>query len=312
MFVESRTEPNEESNTPIQISNDEDEVYTELNKLKADDSLLEPLKEKLRNLKKENANVNINKEEVDKLVEDDHALRRLLVARTNKVEKAYKMAVETLRWRSELRPAKLRFADFPIAGSQGVWRFAGFAKNGWPVILVKAKLWDPFKYSIAEYVNMVAFFLEANEKRMGSCSSTTNNNSSNPDFRNYLIFDMNGMSYLKSDMLKLRQLAKLLADHYPERLGYALVVNADWVFWAMWKLLAPLVDNRTRAKAFIFRADYKDFLEKHIGLENVGEALGGTRADEWPELTEENQDTFLRQAIDDVDVEDIGKQQQNE
>ena len=58
----------------------------------------------------------------------------------------------------------------------------GFAKNGMPVVLVRARLWNPHKYSIDEYVKYVpaplhhhngnctgiryvAYFMEQNIKR---------------------------------------------------------------------------------------------------------------------------------------------------
>lgn len=47
----------------------------------------------------------------------------------------------------------------------GTWRFMGFAKNGMPVVLVRARLWNPGKYSVNEYVKYVAYFMEQNIKR---------------------------------------------------------------------------------------------------------------------------------------------------
>ena len=71
-----------------------------------------------------------------------------------------------------------------VPNEQGTWRFAGYAKNGWPIILVRARLWDPHKYSVDEYERMVAFFLENNVRRMDAA---------NPNGKNFLIFDMKGL-----------------------------------------------------------------------------------------------------------------------
>jgi hypothetical protein len=176
--------------------------------LKADDSLLEPFRERLLKLVDE-----IGEKEVRRLCDDDYALRRLLLARLNNLDKAYCMAVDILRWRTQIKPSELTISDFATANSQACWMFAGYAKNNWPVILIRANRWDPTKYTVDEYVKMVAFFLDRNEKRM---------NPADPEAKNYIVFDMKGMSYLKSDLRKLRQFVKQTADSFPERLDMPL------------------------------------------------------------------------------------------
>jgi hypothetical protein len=245
--------------------------------LKADDSLLEPFRERLMKLVDD-----IGEKEVRRLCDDDHALRRLLLARVNNLDKAYSMGVDILRWRTQIKPSELTVSDFVTANSQAVWIFAGYAKNNWPIILIKANRWDPAKYSVDEYVKMVTFFLERNEKRM---------NPDDPESKNYIIFDMKGLSYLKSDMRKLRQFTLLTSYYFPERLGYGIICNADAITYWICEMMSPLFDKRTQSKAVVFRSDFHEFLDQHIGLEHIGEHLGGTRAD-WPPLTEENEDGY--------------------
>jgi hypothetical protein len=85
---------------------------------------------------------------------------------------------------------------------------------------------------------MITFFLERNEKRM---------NPADPEAKNYIVFVMKGMSYLKSDLRKLRQFVKQTADSFPELLGYALVCNADTLTYPIWKMIYPLLDKRTKS-----------------------------------------------------------------
>jgi hypothetical protein len=237
--------------------------------LKADESLVAPLIERLLQVEDKD-----DEEERRALCEDQDGLKRFLVARQNHFDKALTMAANTTQWRAKVKPQCLTVADFPIANAQGTWRFAGYAKNGWPIILVRARLWDPAKYSLDEYVKMVAFYLDTNVKRMNPEDNAS---------KNFLIFDMQGLSYLKTDMSKLRQLAKLTSEYYPERLGFAVVLHADWVFQATWKIMRGWVDARTAAKARVFSTDFFPFLQEHIGAENLSEDLGGTRTD-WPLL----------------------------
>ena len=57
----------------------------------------------------------------------------------------------------------------------------------------------------------------------------------------------------RCDMQKLRQLIKLANDYYPERLGIALVINANMLFWGLWKLMSPWMDKTTSEKSGFFR-----------------------------------------------------------
>jgi len=122
------------------------------------------------------------------LCEDVDGLKRYLVARQNKLDKSLTMAKNTCSWRAKIKPAELTVTDFPTANEQGTWRFAGYAKNGWTIILVRARLWDTHKYSVDEYERMVAFFLENNVRRMDAA---------NPNGKNFLIFDMKSKFDLK-------------------------------------------------------------------------------------------------------------------
>ena len=95
-----------------------------------DEDLIAPLKEKLLLLQSEER---LDEDEITSFIHDEHNLRRFLVARDNDLDKSYEMAAAAIKWRSEIKPANLTVADFVTANSQGVWRFAGYAKNGWPI-----------------------------------------------------------------------------------------------------------------------------------------------------------------------------------
>ena len=102
---------------------------------------------------------------------------------------------------------------------------------------------------------------------------------------------MKGMKY-RCDMQKQRQLIKLANDYYPEHLGIALVINANALFWGLWKLISPWMDKATSEKVRVFQKDYLPFLEEHVGLEHISKDLGGTKEGDWPLLSEANQHDF--------------------
>ena len=250
----------------------------------ANSNLIAPLHERLLQLKNTEEDGHCNEEEIHCFCNDKDNLCRFLVARNNDLDKSYDMAAAALKWRSEVKPSTLTVADFPTANAQGVWRFAGHAKNGWPIILSRAALWDSYAYSVEEYIKFVACFMETNTKRMDP---------SNPHGqRHFIIFDMKGMKY-RCDMQKQRQLIKIANDYYPERLGIALVINANALFWGLWKLISPWMDKATSEKVMVFQKDYLPFLEEHVGLQHIPKDLGGTKEGDWPLLSEANHGSFL-------------------
>ena len=110
-----------------------------------DEDLIAPLKEKLLLLQSEER---LDEDEITSFCHDEHNLRRFLVARDKDLDKSYEMAAAAIKWRSEIKPANLTVADFVTANSQGVWRFAGYAKNGnsSSIILERNYLAEPTAY----------------------------------------------------------------------------------------------------------------------------------------------------------------------
>ena len=84
---------------------------------------------------------------------------------------------------------------------------------------------------------MITFFLERNEKRM---------NPADPEAKNNIVFVMKGLSYLKSDLRKLRQFVKQTADSFPERLDMPLSATPTPSHTGFGKI-SPLLDKRTKS-----------------------------------------------------------------
>ena len=240
--------------------------------IKADPALFEPFRQRLKSLIDPDANPKeyqkYDTTEVTHFMESEDDMGRFLIARNNDLYKAVAMSSEALKWRSKFQPSQSTPSDFPTAHSQGVWRFAGRAHNGWGILHVTAKHWSSFAYSVDEYIKMVAYHMEQSLRRNGNQ-------------KNFLIFDMTSMGYLV-DMRKLRQLAKVLNDYYPERLGAAVFVNCDWVFDKLFHICIKWVDKRTQEKVVDYRTNGADFLKQHIDEDQLTQNLGGIREEEWP------------------------------
>ena len=251
-------------------------IYEEL---QVDEGKVAHLKEKFLELMR---NEELDESEVRPVCENEYFVRRCLIANHNDEKKAFKMGAAGLRWRSEVKPSKITLDDFPTASSQNLLQLACHAKNGWPVIFAKAKNWNPWRYSTAEFVKMVAFMLETGEKAMKG---------DDPLARVYIILDMKRMSKLNSDLRKIAQLAKIGCVYYPERI-MGVAVNADVVTMILWAFMSPLLDKRTRDRVSIFRSNFEEFLEEHVGMEKVGPSLGGSRPEEWPPMSTETAQNF--------------------
>ncbi|POR31021.1 Putative inositol polyphosphate 5-phosphatase C9G1.10c [Tolypocladium paradoxum] len=56
-----------------------------------------------------------------------------------------------------------------------------------------------------------------------------------------------------------REVLHILQNHYPERLGKALIINVPWIVWGFFKLVTPFIDPVTREK-LKFNEDMKQYV----------------------------------------------------
>lgn len=81
---------------------------------------------------------------------------------------------------------------------------------------------------------------------------------------NCQIFDLLDGSVRKmasKQCLSLLQMgAKLAQDYYPETMGAAYIVNAPFVFSALYAIIKGFLDERTRSKVRIMGSNFKPFL----------------------------------------------------
>ncbi|RYO76611.1 hypothetical protein DL764_010287 [Monosporascus ibericus] len=85
-----------------------------------------------------------------------------------------------------------------------------------------------------------------------------------------------------------REVLHILQTHYPERLGWALVINVPWVVTGFFKLIHPFMDPMTREKL-----KFNDDLTKYIPKEHLMKGYEGGELDfeydhsaYWPALNE--------------------------
>jgi hypothetical protein len=82
-----------------------------------------------------------------------------------------------------------------------------------------------------------------------------------------------------------RQVLHILQNHYPERLGRALVINVPGFVWLFFKLITPFIDSTTREKL-----KFNENVRSHVPPEQLDRMFGGDVHFEykheiyWPEL----------------------------
>ena len=74
--------------------------------------------------------------------------------------------------------------------------------------------------------------------------------------RSTIIFDLNDAGYSSLDISSIKHMISCFQNNYPESLHRCYVLNAPWIFWALWKLISPLLDPVVAAKiTFVKRTE---------------------------------------------------------
>ncbi|KAJ9182506.1 hypothetical protein P3X46_006493 [Hevea brasiliensis] len=196
----------------------------------------------------------------------NETLVRFLKAREWNVAKAHKMLVDCLQWRIQneidnilakpIIPAELYRA---IRDSQLVG-LSGYTREGLPVIAIGVGLSTFDKASVHYYVQSHIqmneyrdrVILPAATKKYGRHISTC-----------VKVLDMTGIKLSALNQLKLLTVISTVDDlNYPEKTEAYYIVNVPYIFSACWKVVKPLLQERTRRKIQVLQGCGRDELLK--------------------------------------------------
>ena len=76
------------------------------------------------------------------------------------------------------------------------------------------------------------------------------------------------ISLIKGDMT-------ICQNYFPESLGESLIINAGIIFRALWTLIRPFLDDKTKKKVKVLGEDYLEEVLKSVDKENLPKMLGG-------------------------------------
>ncbi|XAR67351.1 hypothetical protein NMG60_11002069 [Bertholletia excelsa] len=222
-------------------------------------------------------------EEVDQPLKDSfknvhqgyptETLMRFLKAREGNVSKAHKMLVDCLNWRIQNDIDNMLAKPItPIDLYRGVRDsqligMSGYSKEGFPVFAVGAGLSTFDKASIHCYVQSHIqmneyrdrVILPAATKKFGRHISTC-----------LKVLDMTGLKFSALNQIKLLTVISTIDDlNYPEKTETYYIVNAPYVFSACWKVVRPLLQERTRKKVQVLSGNGRDELLKIIDYQSL-------------------------------------------
>ncbi|RAL52782.1 unnamed protein product [Cuscuta campestris] len=193
-------------------------------------------------------------------------LERFLSAREGNVSKAHQMLLDSLKWRVQneiddilakpIIPADL-YRDVRDSHLVGL---SGYTREGLPVFAFGVGLSTFDKASDNYYVQS---HIQMNEYRDRVVLPSASKKHGTQISKCIKVLDMSGLKLSALSQIKLGTLITSIDDlNYPERTITYYIVNAPYVFSACWKVVRPLLHERTRKKVRVLSGSGQDELLK--------------------------------------------------
>ncbi|KAL5178107.1 SEC14 cytosolic factor [Glycine soja] len=197
-------------------------------------------------------------------------LIRFLKARDWNIAKAHKMfelvqLIDCLNWRVENEIDNVLRKPIPmdlyraIRDSQLIG-MSGYSKEGLPVIAVGVGLSTYDKASDKYYIQS---HIQLNEYRDQVILPTATRKHGRYIGTCVKVLDMTGLKFSALNQLRLLTAISTIDDlNYPEKTDTYYIVNVPYVFSACWKVVKPLLQERTRRKIQVLQGCGKEELLK--------------------------------------------------
>ncbi|XP_061353160.1 SEC14 cytosolic factor-like isoform X1 [Gastrolobium bilobum] len=192
-------------------------------------------------------------------------LVRFLKARDWNVAKAHKMLVDCLQWRVENEIDKVLSKPIPadlyreVRDSQLIG-MSGYSKEGLPVIGIGVGLSTLDKASDKYYIQS---HIQMNEYRDRVMLPTATKKHGRYIGTCVKVLDMTGLKFSALNQLRILTAISTIDDlNYPEKTDTYYIVNVPYVFSACWKVVKPLLQERTRRRVQVLKGCGKEELLK--------------------------------------------------
>jgi len=210
---------------------------------------------------------------VDRAFLTPYCLRRYLRARQFNVDKAAAMLLATIAWRRATRPDLLTTASVQAVYELGTVFLAGRDRHRRPVVYMRPGARNPHKPELR-----VQFMVWIMEMSIATTAETEGVE------KITWVLDFSTFGERANDA-ESRETSKatldILQNHYPERLGCAVLVNPPWYFRMLYMVISPFIDRVTREKVRIVSGDAAAVtagLTELIAPEELLVAFGGQRS----------------------------------
>jgi hypothetical protein len=242
----------------------------------------------------------IEKEELDfNTDQEDEFLKllRFLRARKFNVKLAMDMVREDVRWRAENNRSIIRkqtasevlncdlskfYTYFPvwIQGVDKQQRPVSYRQFG------KLEIWNVLKLTSLD--SLIRFHAWETEQALRLMYEARDKHGYNIETF-LLVCDAEGwnLSLATSDAFAfIKGMVVTDADHYPERLGTLLLINAPSALTFAWRIIQTFIDAKTKEKIHIYgsnRSEWLPVLLKYVDEDKIPVQYGGTLPDLSPE-----------------------------
>ncbi|XVE74626.1 hypothetical protein DITRI_Ditri12bG0032300 [Diplodiscus trichospermus] len=199
----------------------------------------------------------------------DSTLMRFLIARSMDTEKATKMFVQWLKWRSSFVPnGFISESEVPDQLEAKKTFLQASSKTGYAVIVVKACNHFPPKDHL-QFKKFVVYLLDK------TIASSVKGREMGTE-KLIAILDFQNITYKNVDARGLITGFQFLQAYFPERLAKCYLLHMPGFFVSVWRMVSRFIEKATLEKVLIVtnEEEKKSFIEE-IGEDGVPIEYGG-------------------------------------
>ncbi|KAK4276798.1 hypothetical protein QN277_014905 [Acacia crassicarpa] len=196
----------------------------------------------------------------------DASISRHLRARNWNVNKAVKMLEQTLKWRASYKPEEIQWEEVSHEAETGkIYRSNYIDKHGRTVLVMR-----PSRQNSKSTKEQIKYLVYCMENAILNLP---------PDQEQMVwLIDFEGFNLTNISVKLTRETAHVLQDHYPERLGLAILFNPPKFFEPFFMMVKPLLERKTYNKVkFVYSDDQstKKIMEDLFDMDSLESAFGG-------------------------------------
>jgi hypothetical protein len=208
---------------------------------------------------------------------DAPCLARFLRAREFDLEKSHEMLLNCLKWRMEYKPDEVKADDVIVEmKNEGKLYINGKDKFGRPIVYMRPGRDNTGAPEKDVKVKYLVYLMEKGIASMDA-SKGVEKIVWIIDYKDYHPFALTGMTMLKIS----KEIADILTNYYPERLGVAFCIRAPWVFSMFWKFVSAFLTDVTKSKLIMISGTDFGPIHEVVDLEVLEEDFGGKNTFKW-------------------------------